>query len=56
MTHALEGVDDLEFYRVVFTTTDFGEEEFVHWEIRIREIKFNLVRRALASLCDYSRQ
>jgi hypothetical protein len=33
VTHALEGVNDFEFNRMILAAADFGEEELVHGEI-----------------------
>ena len=42
MTHALEGMEDLQLDWVVLTSTDLGEKELISRKIGVGEVEFNL--------------
>ena len=54
VAHAFKGVDDVEFNGMVFATTDFREEEFVHWKVRVGEVELDLEHQSLASFSDHN--
>lgn len=40
--HATEGVEEVQRNGIVGAATDLGEKEFVHREVRVRQVEFNL--------------